>query len=57
LPITIIYTVSASQLVAGVQGSGRRALLIAMVGAVVVVALSFAPSIVRWTKRGNGTAS
>ena len=41
LPITIIYTFSAAEVVAGVAGSGGRALLGAFVCAAVLIILSF----------------
>jgi uncharacterized membrane protein YdjX (TVP38/TMEM64 family) len=52
-PITIIYTISASSLVAGVEGSGARALTTALVSAAVLVALSFIPSLVGARSRGK----
>lgn len=51
IPITVIYTVSASKLVAGVEGSGTQALVTASVSAAVLIAASFLPSIVRVARR------
>ena len=47
IPITVIYTISASELVAGVAGSGARALMLALGSAAVLIALSFIPSLMR----------
>jgi uncharacterized membrane protein YdjX (TVP38/TMEM64 family) len=47
IPITVIYTISASQLVAGVAGSGTRALVTAMASAAVLIAVSFLPALFR----------
>jgi uncharacterized membrane protein YdjX (TVP38/TMEM64 family) len=51
IPITVIYTVSASKLVAGVAGSGGRALATALVSAAVLIALSFLPALLRRKRR------
>ena len=47
LPITIVYTVLATSLMAGVEGSGRRALVSATISGLAVIALSFAPALIR----------
>ena len=54
LPVTVIYTVSASQLVAGVHGSSRRALLIALAGGAVLVGMTFLPALLRRGRPKNG---
>jgi uncharacterized membrane protein YdjX (TVP38/TMEM64 family) len=51
VPITVIYTVSASALVAGVAGSGVRALLLATASAAVLIGASFLPIVARATDR------
>jgi uncharacterized membrane protein YdjX (TVP38/TMEM64 family) len=51
VPITVIYTVSASALVAGVAGSGLRALLLAATSAAVLIGVSFLPIVARATDR------
>lgn len=52
IPVTVIYTLSAAQLVAGVAGSGARALVTALASAAVLVAISFLPRVVRrWSMR------
>jgi uncharacterized membrane protein YdjX (TVP38/TMEM64 family) len=51
IPITVIYTVSASQLVAGVAGSGTRALVTALASAAVLIAVSFLPALFRWRRK------
>ncbi|MDB4876764.1 MAG: integral rane protein [Gemmatimonadetes bacterium] len=51
IPITVIYTVSASKLVAGVEGSGTQALATASASAAVLIAASFLPSIIRLARR------
>ncbi len=51
VPITVIYTMSASALVAGVEGSGARALTMALVSATVLIALSFIPALTRASER------
>jgi hypothetical protein len=53
VPITVIYTISASALIAGVEGSGARALTLALVSAAVLIALSFIPSLLRAGGRGT----
>jgi len=45
VPVTIIYTVSASELLAGAAGSGGRALAKALASAGVLIGLSFLPSL------------
>lgn len=45
VPITVIYTISASKLVAGVEGSGRQALITAVVAAAVLIGISFLPKL------------
>jgi uncharacterized membrane protein YdjX (TVP38/TMEM64 family) len=52
VPITVIYTVLASALVAGVEGSGVRALTTAAISAVVLIGVSLLPVAVR-TRRGT----
>ncbi|HEX3865218.1 MAG TPA: VTT domain-containing protein [Gemmatimonadaceae bacterium] len=54
LPITIIYTVSASELLAGVEGSGARALGTGLAAAAILVALTFLPAMVRRLRRADG---
>jgi uncharacterized membrane protein YdjX (TVP38/TMEM64 family) len=51
LPITIIYTVLASELVEGVEGSGTRALLIASISGAVLIAVSLLPAAIRRLRR------
>ncbi len=46
IPITVIYTISASELVAGVAGSGARAFTTALIAAAVLVAITFLPALV-----------
>ena len=41
IPVTVIYTVSAAGLIAGVEGSGSRALLEAIACAAALIAVSF----------------
>lgn len=48
IPIIAIYTISASELVAGVAGSGARAFTLALGSAAVLIAPSFLPSLVRF---------
>jgi uncharacterized membrane protein YdjX (TVP38/TMEM64 family) len=55
LPVTIIYTVSASKLVAGVEGSGRHALATALLSAAVLIVLSFIPALIRARRRRRMT--
>jgi len=43
IPITIIYTASASALVTGVAGSGAHALMMAAISAAVLIGVSFLP--------------
>jgi uncharacterized membrane protein YdjX (TVP38/TMEM64 family) len=43
IPITVIYTASASALVAGVAGSGARALMMSAISAAVLIGVSFLP--------------
>jgi uncharacterized membrane protein YdjX (TVP38/TMEM64 family) len=53
LPVTVIYTASASALIAGVEGSGPRALMMSAISAALVIAISFVPSALRaaqWTR-------
>lgn len=50
VPVTIIYTVSAAQLVAGVEGSETRALATAAISATVLIAASFLPSLFKRAK-------
>ena len=45
IPLTVIYTVSASELIAGVVGSGGRALTLGLASAIVLIILSFLPSV------------
>jgi uncharacterized membrane protein YdjX (TVP38/TMEM64 family) len=45
IPITIVYTISASKLVAGVEGSGRQPLVTAVVAGAALIALSFLPKL------------
>jgi uncharacterized membrane protein YdjX (TVP38/TMEM64 family) len=52
IPITVIYTISAAELVAGVAGSGTRALLDAFASAAVLIGLSF---LLPRLHRGGGT--
>ncbi|HEY4307641.1 MAG TPA: VTT domain-containing protein [Gemmatimonadaceae bacterium] len=54
IPLTIIYTASAAQLVAGVAGSGTRALITALISGTMLIAISFLPTLLR---RSKGTAS
>lgn len=51
VPITVIYTVLASKLVEGAEGSGARALTIAAISGAVLIAVSFLPSAVRILRR------
>jgi uncharacterized membrane protein YdjX (TVP38/TMEM64 family) len=53
IPITIIYTVSASELIAGVEGSGARAVTTAMVSAMILIVVSFVPALLRRSARGS----
>ena len=55
LPITIIYTISAAQLVAGVAGSGTKTFHTALASAAVLIVISFLPRLVR--RRGMGSGS
>jgi uncharacterized membrane protein YdjX (TVP38/TMEM64 family) len=52
VPITVIYTVLASALVAGVEGSGVRALTTAAISAAVLIGVSLLPVALR-TRRGT----
>jgi uncharacterized membrane protein YdjX (TVP38/TMEM64 family) len=47
IPVTVIYTVSAAQLVDGVAGSGTRAFVTALLSALILITLSFLPKIVK----------
>ncbi len=51
VPATVVYTMFAAQLVAGVKGAGTRAFIMAAVSAVMIIALSLVPPILR--KRGR----
>ena len=55
IPVTVIYTMSAAQLVDGAAGSGRRALLTALVTAAVLIALSFLPKALLRREMESGT--
>ena len=54
IPVTVIYTISAAQLVGGVEGSGTRAFVTALTSAAVLIALSFLPRILM--RRGAESA-
>ena len=43
VPVVVVYTTFAASIVAGAQGAGHRALIIALVSGVALIALSFAP--------------
>lgn len=53
LPITIIYTVLASELVDGAEGSGTRAFVIASISGAVLIAASLLPAVIRRLRRPN----
>ena len=55
IPVTVIYTISAAQLVDGVAGSGTRAFITALVSAAVLIALSFLPRIVMRRRAESAT--
>ncbi len=40
VPITVIYTMFSSSLIAGVEGSGTRALVTALISAGAIIALT-----------------
>jgi uncharacterized membrane protein YdjX (TVP38/TMEM64 family) len=54
IPVTVVYTVSAAALVAGVAGSGPRAFLWALGSAAVLIIISF---VLRPVRRVDGTPS
>jgi uncharacterized membrane protein YdjX (TVP38/TMEM64 family) len=47
IPITVIYTVSASELIAGVAGSSTKALTKALISAATLIGLTLLPAVVR----------
>jgi uncharacterized membrane protein YdjX (TVP38/TMEM64 family) len=51
VPIIIIYTAIASSVVSGVEGSGARGLVFALLSAVVIIGLTLAPNIGRGLRR------
>jgi uncharacterized membrane protein YdjX (TVP38/TMEM64 family) len=54
VPIVVIYTVAAAGIVAGIEGSGRRAWLVAMASAVLITAATLVP---RALRRRTATSS
>jgi uncharacterized membrane protein YdjX (TVP38/TMEM64 family) len=53
-PITVIYTVSASELMSGATGSSARALKTAAISAGVLILLTLLPAVVRRLRRARG---
>lgn len=51
LPITIVYTILASELVEGAEGSGTRALVIASISGAILIAVSLLPAAIRRLRR------
>lgn len=51
IPITVVYTVSAAQLVAGVAGSGTRAFATAAAAAALLIVVSFLPGLLRLARK------
>jgi uncharacterized membrane protein YdjX (TVP38/TMEM64 family) len=51
VPITVIYTISASALLAGVTGSGVRAMTTSAISAAVLIGLSFLPAAIRRSRQ------
>jgi uncharacterized membrane protein YdjX (TVP38/TMEM64 family) len=47
IPTTVVYTIFAASLVAGVEGAGRRALAVASISAVGIIGLSIIPTLAR----------
>ena len=51
IPGTIIYTYFAESLIAGVSGAGRRALIRVTIAAILLIAVSFAPTLLHRLRR------
>lgn len=47
IPTTVVYTVFAASLAAGVEGAGRRALAVASISAIGIIGLSIIPTLLR----------